>query len=224
MRSRGPFAWKADHQEHTALSSCDAEIQATNMGSQLTVNTRNMISGLSDLGYPIHDCGFPTPLYNNNDACVKWCHTMTTKGNCHIKNKENSAQEWVTDGTILVSHISEKYNISDIFTKEMLDSTNFRRLRDSFMCRSSNYLKGIPLQVPNFLHSSHSPIPVLAHSTSTVPIACLGMLEVLATYPSLRLSSALSCISYADRHILSKLAPPSNLQALMSNPMGCVNM
>ena len=86
IQSGGPIAWKADCQERTALSSCDAEIRATNMGSRLTVNTRNMISGLSDLGYPIHDCESPTPLYNNNDACVKWCHNMTTKGNCHIKN------------------------------------------------------------------------------------------------------------------------------------------
>jgi hypothetical protein len=87
IRSGGPIAWKKDRQERTALISCDAEIRATNMGSRLTVNTRNMISGLSDLGYPIHDCESPTPLYNNNDACVKWCHNMTTKGSRHIENK-----------------------------------------------------------------------------------------------------------------------------------------
>jgi hypothetical protein len=62
MRSGGPIVWKADCQERTALSSCDAEIRATNMSSRLTVNTRNMISGLSDLGYPIHDCESSPPL------------------------------------------------------------------------------------------------------------------------------------------------------------------
>ena len=50
------------------------------------------------------------------------------------------------------------------------------------------------------------------------------MLNVLATYPGLQISSALSCISYAGRHILSKLAPPPYLQALMSNPMGGLHM
>ena len=222
IRSGGPIAWKADRQERTALSSCDVEIRATNMGCRLTVNTRNMIAGLSDLGYPIHDCESPTPLYNDNDACVNWYHNMTTKGNRHIENKENSTREWVADGTISVSHISGKYNIADIFTKEMRDSANFRRLRDSFMCRSSDYLKGISPQVPNSSQSSSSPFPVLAHSTSAVPTSRPGMLDVLAAYPSLRLSSALSCISYAGRHILSKLAPPSYLQALMSDPMGGV--
>ena len=219
MRSGGPIAWKADRQERTSLSSCEAEIRATNMGSRLTVNTRNMISSLSDLGYPITDCHSPTPLYNDNDACVKWCHNMTTKGNRHIENRENSTREWVADGTISVSHVSGKCNVSDIFTKEMRDSANFRRLRDSFMCRSSDYLKGI---LPHLPLESDPPLPVLAQSTTAVPASRPGMLEVLAAYPSLRLSSALSCISYAGRHILSKLAPPSYLQALMSNPMGGV--
>ncbi len=81
MQSGGPIAWKADHQDCTSLSSCKAKIRSTNMGSCLTVNTRNMISSLSNLGYPIHDANSPTPLYNNNNACVKWCHNMTTKGN-----------------------------------------------------------------------------------------------------------------------------------------------
>ena len=219
MRSGGPIAWKAERQERTSLSSCEAEIRATNMGSRLTVNTRNMISSLSDLGYPIVDCQSSTPLYNDNDACVKWCHNMTTKGNRHIENKENSTREWVADGTITVSHVSGKYNVSDIFTKEMRDGANFRRLRDSFMCRSSDYLKGILPKVPV---ESDPPIAVISQSTSSVPPSRPGMLEVLATYPGLRLSLALSCISYAGRHILSKLAPPSYLQALMSDPMGGV--
>ena len=102
MRSVGPITWTADWQEHTALSSCDAEIRVTNMGSRLTVNTRNMISILFDLGYPILGCTPPTHLYNDNDACVKWCHNMTTKGNHHIENRENSTREWVADGTISV--------------------------------------------------------------------------------------------------------------------------
>jgi hypothetical protein len=81
MQSGGPLTWKNDRQERTALSSCKAKIRATNMGACLTVNTSNMISSLSDLGYPIDDTTLPTPLYNDNDACVKWCHNMTPKGN-----------------------------------------------------------------------------------------------------------------------------------------------
>ncbi len=134
MKSGGPLMWKADCQERTALSSCKAKIPATNMGTRLTVNMRNMISSLSDLGYPSDDTTLPTLLYNNSNACVKWCHNMTTKGNRHIENRENSTREWVADGTITVTHVASKCNVSDIFTKEMQDGANFRQLRNSFMC------------------------------------------------------------------------------------------
>jgi hypothetical protein len=78
----GPLSWKANHQGRTSLSPCKAEIRGTNFGCHLVVNTRNIISSLSSLGYPITNAEVPTPLYNNNDACVKWCHNRTTKGNC----------------------------------------------------------------------------------------------------------------------------------------------
>jgi hypothetical protein len=54
FRSGGPILWKGERQQDsTALSSCDAEIRATNTGSRMTSNLRNMISHLSSLGYPI---------------------------------------------------------------------------------------------------------------------------------------------------------------------------
>ena len=68
---------------------CDAEIRATAMGSCLTINTRNLILHLKSLGYPINDADAATLLYNDNDACVKWCHNLTTKGNHHIELREN---------------------------------------------------------------------------------------------------------------------------------------
>ena len=147
---------------------------------------------------------------------------MMTKGNRHIENRENSTREWVTDGTISVSHISGKGNIADIFTKEMCDSANFRCLCDAFMCPTGDYLKGILPNVPN-ADQSTTPAPFLAQSLAKVHISRPGMLDVLASYPGLKISSALSCISYTGRHILSRLAPPAYLQALMSNPMGGVS-
>jgi hypothetical protein len=81
FRSGGPIMWKMELQDRTLLSLCDAEIRATNMDARLTVNLRNMILHLQSLGYPINDTDIATPLYNDNKACVKWCHNLTTKGN-----------------------------------------------------------------------------------------------------------------------------------------------
>jgi hypothetical protein len=226
MQSGGPLAWKADCQERTSLSSCKAEIRATNIGARLTVNTRNMISSLCNLGYPIDNTTLPTPLYNDNNACVKWCYNMTTKGNCHIKNCENSTRKWVADGTITITHVAGKCNVSNIFTKEMQDGANFCQLRDSFMCRASNYLKGIHYLASNInigpSPDPTTPSPALAQSTQIIPPDRPGIMDVLLSYPCLRTSSTLSCISAAGHHILSCLTPPSYLQALMSDPMGGV--
>jgi hypothetical protein len=50
---------------------------------------------------------------------------MTTKGNCHIEQRENAVWELVADSTLTVLHVSGKTNIADIFTKEMRTGANF---------------------------------------------------------------------------------------------------
>ena len=93
----------------------------------------------------------------------------------------------------------------------MQDGANFRRLCDSFMCRASNFLKGRHHLVSAFNIDPSSkpaaPSPTLAQSTQIVPPNCPGIMDVLLSYPCLRTSSVLSCISAAGRHILSRLTP-----------------
>jgi hypothetical protein len=133
FQSGGPITWKTERQDKTSLSSCKVEIWATNAGSCLTMNVRNIMSHLSSLGYPITDIETATTVYNNNEVCINWCHNMTTKGNRHIEHQENAVKKWVEDASISVSHISGKCNPFNIFTKEMRDGSNFRLLWDSLM-------------------------------------------------------------------------------------------
>ena len=128
------------------------------MSSRLTVNVGNMILHLASLGYPITDAQQAAPLYNDNKACVKWCHNLPMKGNHHIEHRENATREWVADGTIAVHHVSSNFNPSDIFTKEMCGGANFCRLWDSFMCQATTFLK----RIYNSLHPVSTQI--LAHS------------------------------------------------------------
>jgi hypothetical protein len=217
MHFGGPICWKANQQERTSLSSCKVEIHAMNMGSRLTVNTCSMISHLSSLGYPIDNATHPIILYNNNNACIKWCHNMTTKGNRHIENHKNSTRKWVADGTIAVKHVSGKCITADLFMKERQDGANFRRLCDVFMCRSSDFLQS----AHNIAHSPpSSDFLVLAKSIGYVGPLNPGILDVLISFPSPSLPSMLSSISSTGHHILSRLAPSSCMQALLSNPMG----
>jgi hypothetical protein len=118
------------------LSSCEAEIRATNATSKKVVDFRHLCtSSMCKAGHCLPDATQPTLLYNDNDACVKWSHNMTSKAACQIEIRENSVREWVQDKSLAVKHVAGNINPSDIFTKEMRDGTHFRRLRDSFMSR-----------------------------------------------------------------------------------------
>ena len=90
FRSGGPISWKSVRQDKTSLSSCEAEIRATNEASKLTVSLRNLARGMTHLGYPISDADSPTEVYNDNEACVKWSHNMTMKQTRHMEMREKA--------------------------------------------------------------------------------------------------------------------------------------
>jgi hypothetical protein len=150
-----------------------------------------MIFVLSDLGYSIHDCESPTPLYNHNDACVKWYHNMTTKGNRHIENKENSTREWVVDGTISVSHISGKYNICATApisaASETLSCVAPATTSKAFLLRSQIPLNP-PTLPPPFWQTLHQQSPLLLRVCSKSSPRLSKFAIILCSV----------CISYAD--------------------------
>jgi hypothetical protein len=75
----GPIAWVAVQQECTSLSSCKAEICAMNEVSKLLMSICNLAASIWDSGHDILDTISASPLYNDNESCVKWSHNMTTK-------------------------------------------------------------------------------------------------------------------------------------------------
>ena len=56
----------------------------------------------------IYMSGSPINAYNDNNACVCWSKSTTTKGLRHI-----------TFAKIKILHIAGKSNLADMFTKEM---------------------------------------------------------------------------------------------------------
>jgi len=121
----GPLGWLCERQNLTSLSSCEAEIRATNATSKKVVDFCNLCTSMCANGHSLPDSTHPTILYNNNDACVKWSHSMTSKAARHIELHENSVREWIQNKSLAGKHISGKINPSDIFTKEMRDGMHF---------------------------------------------------------------------------------------------------
>ena len=81
----GLIAWKSVRQERTSLSSCEAEIQATNEGAKRTIAVCHFSDGMSQNGFPVFDSDGTTDLYNDNESCVHWSHAMTSKAICHME-------------------------------------------------------------------------------------------------------------------------------------------
>ena len=193
FRCGGPIAWKVDRQDQTSLSSCEAEIRATNTGSVETMGLRNLIESMIANGYELNDLDEPTEVFNDNESCVAWAHNMTSKRIRHMSLKDNAVREWVAKGVLDILHVPGKLNPADIFTKEMKDGAHFRRLRDSFMCRLSSFL---------------SPLPQAAHSVCTNVFATEdgpSFLSVLAGNSGIVNSANASHLSSRGRQMLWKL-------------------
>ncbi len=124
----GPVGWLGERQDCMSLSSCEAEIHATNATSKKVVDFHNICQSMVDSGHNLQDIVSPTLLFNDKDPCVEWLYNMTSKVARHIELWENSVREWVQSKLLSIKHISGKLNPSDIFTKEIQDGTHFWRL------------------------------------------------------------------------------------------------
>jgi hypothetical protein len=140
FRQGRPLSWMTIHQDQTALSSGEAEICTTNKTYKSVMGMRHLAKSIRSSGYDILDTVAPSPLYNDNAACIQWAHNMTSKKIRHMKLRENAVCEWVHDGILNALHVEGRVNAADIFTNEMRDGAHFRQLRDSFMCRLSDFL------------------------------------------------------------------------------------
>ena len=133
-RTGGPLAWKAVRQNQTTLSSCEAEIIATN---ECTTELQSLRYRAQDLH--MSDAFERTTIYNDNKAAVDWAASCTNKGTKHINLRENYVRELHQTGVTKVTHIPGVINASDLFTKELKDAAHFRRCRDSFMVSLQNF-------------------------------------------------------------------------------------
>ena len=203
FKNGGPLGWLGERQERTSLSSCEAEIRATNATSKKVVDFRNLTRSVTEAGHIIPDSDAPTVLYNDNEACVRWSYNMTSKAARHIELRDNSVREWVQDKTLNVKHVAGKINPADIFTKEMRDGAHFRRLRDSFMSRLSSFLSDSILAVHHDSQQSpHTVTPAAARVHAFG--ASLGYFAALNSSPFFRTLENISHLCSAGRHLLRR--------------------
>ena len=125
----GPIHWVSKRQKVTARSSAEAEIYATDECVKELLRLQHIICdmGTQSIYVPHKE---PIQVYNDNNACVCWSKSTTTKGLRHMTIRENAIRESVSDKTVSIKHIEGRINIADIFTKELKDIQLFITLRN----------------------------------------------------------------------------------------------
>ena len=136
MHTGAPIAWGCARHKDTAQSSCQAEVHSINETTKLVLEYKLLFR---DLNIPVD---YPIQILNDNQGAIQWTKGTTTKKIRWVDLRENLVRENVENKNITVSHIPGKYNLSDIFTKEFRDSTQFLKLRNLFMITSTDFNAG----------------------------------------------------------------------------------
>ncbi|KAL7529706.1 LOW QUALITY PROTEIN: hypothetical protein ACHAWF_003089, partial [Thalassiosira exigua] len=154
-RCGGPMPWRSIRYEQTALSSCEAEIIATN---ECIVHLLSICHRMADLGMP--DTALTTYVYKNNRGAVDWSKNIMNKGIKHFNPQGVRKVHTYSDAS--VTHIPGEINSSDIFTKDMKDAAHVYCISDSFMVLGASFLRfshTVPAEVggktPPFYSPTH---------------------------------------------------------------------
>ena len=122
----GSIAYRSKTQSVTALSSTEAEFFAAVSASKDILYLRSV---LSDLHFPLSN---PTPLYEDNEACIKVIKSRhPTERTRHIDTPAFCIQHWFRQGDVKPIHIPGILNPADANSKPLgwvLHSRHSRRM------------------------------------------------------------------------------------------------
>jgi hypothetical protein len=172
----GPVCWGCTRKKDTiSRSSCKSKIYSANEGTKSILTICHL---LQDLGQP--DGHRPTPLWNDNCGCANWTKGCTVSRKLlHINMHELAVSSTQQNKDISIEHITGKFNIADIFTKEMKDTNHYNSL--ALAITSPHRILEI-LQLPQKLTYTAllCPAPLVLPSTMDVTCAHLLLYQLLS--------------------------------------------
>ena len=124
IRMGGPLVWDCMREPRSSRSVCQAEILSMDEGCKSTLMIRHVMADLKMI-----ETSKPTPLYNDNRGAVDWSSGCNiSKRLRHFNIREIAVRDDVEAGEISITHLPGKYNIADIFTKEISCDKLFQSL------------------------------------------------------------------------------------------------
>lgn len=119
-----------DAKKIMARSSAETEFYATDECVKAVLRIQHLVADTATTSIFLPTKS-PITVYNDNNVCVCWSKSTTTKGLRHITIRGNAIRELVQDNTVTITHIVGLHNMADIFTKELRNTTAFLVIRDT---------------------------------------------------------------------------------------------
>jgi hypothetical protein len=138
----GPLDWRCEREKRISPSVCESEIKAMGSGHKMIMGIRHLFEDLNAL-----HLSQPTPfLYCDNQGAVSWVKSESVSRNMRQYNiRQCGLRDAVRHKEIAPVHIPGAINPSDLFTKEMRDTTHFLQLRASLMSPRDAFLPSPPV-------------------------------------------------------------------------------
>ena len=121
-----PISWKSRLQRTTALSTCEAELEALFLCAKEALYLRKLVQ---DFGYQQKAT---TIFCDNKSAIIVANNPSSGKRTKHLSVKYHFLKDCLEAGFIEIKHISSEENIADIFTKPIVGE-KFLGLRNKLL-------------------------------------------------------------------------------------------
>ena len=121
-----PISWKSRLQRTTALSTCEAELEALFLCAKEALYLRKLVQ---DFGYQQQAT---TIFCDNKSAIIVANNPSSGKRTKHLSVKYHFLKDCLEAGFIEIKHISSEENIADIFTKPIVGE-KFLGLRNKLL-------------------------------------------------------------------------------------------
>jgi len=115
-----PVSWKTQLQKRTALSTCEAELEAMLQASKEAIFLRKL---LYSFGYSVQQA---TTIFCDNVSAITVAKEPRGKRNTkHLDTKYFFLKEVIDDGQVMFVQVNSKDNLAELFTKPLVGESFF---------------------------------------------------------------------------------------------------
>ncbi len=139
LYNKSPISWKSKTQKTTALSTAEAEYYSASTAALEVLYLRSLLERLDFAQEK------PTPICEDNPACIEWGNNNVIGGRGRAKNidiRKHFAHKVIQNGAMRLIKVPTSAQLADILTKGLLSPQSTVCVDGILGCRRTCTLKG----------------------------------------------------------------------------------